>query len=197
MAIETGIWAGVGFESGGEILFGLGSQAGVLLSIDDLCNNPMNVRWCSFLQESATIGAGLGGSGGFNLVVGYNAAVPSDFEGASVSFDFSIDLVLGKLDKYVRNLPELIEMAAMARNFDRTWMSIAAGLKKYENAVLLKAITENVIKNHGGIAEAVKMEPCLLSFPLPGLTGGLRLSLKYKAEETSLISFGGFEHRKA
>jgi len=90
MANTMGIWAGIGFETGGEIILVLNSQAGAMISIDDLISGPSQVRWCSFVQESKTAGLGLGGSGGFNFVIGFNAAKASDFSSAEseVSFDF-------------------------------------------------------------------------------------------------------------
>lgn len=193
MGLAAGMWVGFGFESGGEIIFGLGKHTGVLWSVDDFLANAKLTRWCAFQQESATIGLGLGGSAGWNLVVGYNAAIPSDFEGASVGADFSVDLALGKLDKYFRNLPEMLELAAIARKFDPTWMSVANNMKKYENSKVLKPLTDHLVKNQSGVRDTLGGQTALLAFPLPGLGGGLRLSLKMKAEETTILSFDATE----
>lgn len=195
MSWAAGIWAGLGFESGGEVIFGIGKHTGALISIDDFVASPITTRWCAFQQEFATFGLGAGGSGGFNLVVGYNAATPSDFDGASVGFDFSIDLVLGRLDSYFRSLPEMIELAAIAKKFDPKMLSVAKGLTKYENAKIIKPVVENLVKNYSGVAYALKGEPTLLSFGIPSLSGGLRLSLKCKAESTTVLSFGAEDTR--
>jgi hypothetical protein len=193
MSWASGIWAGFGFESGGEIIFGLNKHTGVLFSMEDLTSHPSVTRWCAFQQESATIGLGLGGSMGTNFVIGYNAAAPIDFDGASVDFDFSIDLALGKLDKYFRNLPEMVELMGIARRFNRTWISVSEAMKKYDqNRLLVKSVAENLVKNHAGIRETLAMSPALLSFPLP-ISGGLRLSLKMKAENTTILSFDAMD----
>lgn len=186
-----GMWAGFGFESGGEIIFGLGQQKGILWSVQDAFTDPRRTRWCTFQQESASVGLGLGGSGGINFIVGYNAAVPEDFDRASgAEFDFSIDLALGKLDKYFRNLPELIELAAIGRKFDPNLIAVANSMKKYENSRVLKAAIENLAKNQSSVFDTLKGEVTMLSFPIPGAGGGLRLSIKMKAESTSVLSFG-------
>ncbi|WP_458098543.1 hypothetical protein [Roseomonas sp. WA12] len=198
MSWANGIWAGFGFESGGEVIFGIGKQTGFLFSMQDFTSVPRLTRWCLFQQQSATIGLGLGGAAGVNFVVGYNAAVPSDFDGASVDFDFSIDLVLGGLNKYFRNLPEMVELVAMVRKFDRNVMKVADAMKKYEtNPIKLKTITENLVKNHAGVREALKNQASLISFPLPVVSGGLRLSLKMKAEETTVLSFDAMDLSKS
>lgn len=191
MGWAAGMWAGIGFESGGEIVFGLNQQIGILYSMEDAFSTPRRTRWCVFQQESATIGLGLGGSMGTNLVIGYNADIPADFDGADVGFDFSIDLALGKLSSYFRTLPEAIELAGIARKFDRNWMTVADAMQKYEkNRFLIKSATENIAKNQSGVIGTLNGQTALINFPLPLASAGLRLSVKSKAENTTITSFG-------
>jgi len=195
MSWAKGVWAGLGFETGGELIFGIGQQMGIMFSIEDMVTSPKRTRWMTFQQKSATIGAGAGGSMGTNFIIGLNAATANDFEGASdATFDFSLDFGIGGLAKYVRTLPEMIEMAAIARKFDRNLMRVAEGLKKYEaDAYLFKSATENVLKNHANFRDAFRGQAPIIGFPLPLGSYGLRLSVKAKAEETEVTSWGVME----
>ncbi len=78
----------------------------------------------------------------------------------------------------------------MARKFDRNVMRVADAMKKYEaNPMQIKTIAENLVKNHSGVRETLGSSPALLSFPVPLAGGGLRLSLKMKAENTTVLTF--------
>lgn len=185
----SGVWAGFGFESGGEILVGMSQQIGVLISIGDLVSSPETVRWMTFQQEAVTLGLGLGGAAGVNFCIGLNATTPLDFDGAPpAQFDFSLDLGLG-LGKYLRTAPEMIELIAIANKFDGRLMSLAKGLTAYDrNAWLIKDATEGVLKNAAGLMDAANRETSLIGLPVGG--GGLRASLKMKFETTDVTSWG-------
>jgi len=191
MTMLDNVWAGVGFETGGEMLIGLSQQAGTMLCVGDLIRTPNAVRWMTFQQEAVTAGLGLGGAGGFNFVIGVNATAPQDFDGAPPgSFDFSLDMAMGGLGKYLRSAPEMIELAAIANKFDGKLMSLSKALTSYEkNAYFVKDAAEGLLKNGKNLFDASQREPTMLSLPLPGSLG-LRASIKMKFETTDVTSWG-------
>lgn len=187
-----GVWAGFSFEVGGEIVFGTQTQEGLLVSIGDcVANRRDQIRYLTYEQRAISLGAGLGGSVGSNFVVAMGVVSPQNIvkSGDKAEFDWSLDLVLKGLDKYFRSIPECIELAAIARKFDRNLMRLADGLGKYEqNVKCIKTAAENVVKNASGLADTVSGEPALLTFPLAGT--GLRLSARMKYETTNLTQWG-------
>src|SRR6185437_16260903 len=105
------------------------------------------------------------GAGGSNFVIGTNAATPQDFDGAPPgSIDFSLDMGQAGLGRYLRSAPEMIEMEAIARMFDRRLMALAEGLKKYdENAYRIKDAAEGLVKNGSALFDSAKGDVALIS----------------------------------
>lgn len=188
----NGLWAGLAFESAGEIGIGVSKNTGLMISIADLEKTPRKVRWMTFQQNCATVGIGLGGALGAAFVIGTNGHVPMDFDGACSSFDFSLDMGEAGLGKYIRSAPELVEMAAIAHKFDRKLFAVAEGLKRYEeNAYKIRDATEGLLKNGKSLLETHSGDAAIISLPLPGSLG-LRGSIKMKFETTDIISWNTF-----
>jgi hypothetical protein len=189
----SGLWAGLGCESGGEVIGGISQQQGALFSYGDLLATPERVRYCAFDQRAATVGAGLGGAFGFNFLIGVNAPHPQMFaHSMEWGADLSIDLAIAGLSHYLRTLPEMFELAAITRSFSRTGLTIANWLTSYDkNRYLIKDAIEGFIKNCPGLV-ATQGGPEIISLPLPGASWGLRLSIKAKLEGVVVTSYGTF-----
>jgi hypothetical protein len=180
----SGLWFGLGCETGGEIVGGLSQQQGILYSYADLKKTPYEVRYCLIDQESATIGAGLGGAVAFNFLIGVNASDPQMF-GHQMEWgaDFSIDMGFSGLGHYLRTLPEMIELAAIAHRFNSAGLEAAELLTKYdENRKFLKDAFEGLVKNRSSLLSTANGHADIISLPLPGASWGLRLSVKAKWE---------------
>jgi hypothetical protein len=205
MAWYENTWAGLGFEAASEMGIGISRHTGLMISIGDVVSGA-DVRWLLFQQNSSTLGLGLGGSVGANLVIGLNALGPMDFEyedaasdsAGMPSFDFSLDMGqggIGKfagLGKYLYSAPEMVELIAISKKFDRNIMGVANALKGYEkNRYYVQSVTENILKNTGGLIDAHKRKPAIIALPLPGSLG-LRASIKMKFETTDIIPQGTF-----
>lgn len=126
-------WVGIGFETGGEIIAGTGYHQGALFCYGDVLKRPDVARYCTIDQQSLSLGLGLGGSGGLTFLLGLNAVDPQNFgQPVDWSLDFSLDMGIGGLAKYVRSLPEMVELAAIGANFNRNGLAIAEALIQYE-----------------------------------------------------------------
>ncbi|MBR0801747.1 hypothetical protein JQ615_41130 [Bradyrhizobium jicamae] len=157
------LWLGLGCESGGEIVGGLAQQQGVLFSYGDLLKTPARVRSCSIDQRSATVGVGLGGAVSMNFLIGVNAP-HAQFFGHPMDWgaDFSVDLGLSGLAHYVRSLPEMIELAAIAKNFNGAGLKAAEVLTKYEaNRRMIKDAFEGSSLRRWTIARISFRSRCL------------------------------------
>ncbi len=87
------IWLGVGLEAGGEIVAGIDSHEGGLFCYGDAIRTPKLTRYCTVSQRSASLGLGLGGSGGFTFLIGLNGSDPQQFASdPKWAFDYSLDL---------------------------------------------------------------------------------------------------------
>lgn len=188
------LWVGVGFETGGEIVVGAGQQQGALLCYGDALRTPRLTRYCTIEQQSLTLGAGLGGSGGLTFLVGLNASDPQSFgQPVDWSIDFSLDMGIGGLAKYIRTIPEAVELAAIGAKFNKTGLGIAEALTKYEkNRRLVKDVADGLIKNHGSLLDTLGSKAGIISLPMPLSNYGMRLSLKTKWEGTIVTSWGSF-----
>jgi hypothetical protein len=187
----SGLWFGLGCESGGEILGGLSQQQGILYSYGDLRVTPNKVRYCMIDQEAATIGAGLGGAVGFNFLIGINAIEPQLF-GHQMEWgaDFSLDMAFSGLGHYVRSLPEMIDLAAIAHRFNGAGLKAAELLTKYdENRKFVKDAFEGIVKNRSSLISGAGEHADIISLPLPG-SWGLRLSVKAKWEGVVVTRWG-------
>jgi len=185
----SGLWFGIGSETGGEIGVGAGAQTGWLFNYGDLLKTPSNVRYCVLDQRSLSAGVGLGGAASLNFLIGINAPDPEMLGRAvEVDWDFSLDLGLTGLTHYVRSLPEMIELAAVVRHFNGAGLRAADLLMKYdENRKLVKDAAEGLMKNHSALVSAAGLRPDIISLPLP-LGWGFRVSLIKAKWEGVVIS---------
>ena len=189
------LWFGIGFETGGEIVAGVNYHQGALYSHGDLIKAPKRTRYCSIEQSSATVGLGLGGSGGFTFLIGVNGGDPQVFsQPADWSGDFSLDVGIGGLAKYLRTVPEMIELAKLAKQLSKSQRIAADAFLMYEkNRYLLKDVSEGIIKNSGGMLDALNNKTGLISLPMPLANYGLRFSVKLKYESTTVTNWGTFD----
>ncbi len=187
------LWIGIGFETGGEIIVGTGFHQGAAFCYGDSLRTPTMTRYFSFEQRSVTVGLGLGGSGGATFIIGLNAAEPQTFaQPAEWSADFSLDMGIGGLAKYVRTAPEMVKLAAIGANFNRNGLALAEALTQYEsNRRLVKDAADIIVKNHGAWLDTVSGS-ALICLPMPFSNFGLRFSVKAKHETTTVTPWGTF-----
>jgi hypothetical protein len=173
------VWLGVGVQSGGRILFGIDSVAGPLFNLGDHLNR---VRYAVIMQEGASIGLGLGGSGGLVAIFAYGIKHVSGFDSASVDFDFGISLG-PKLGAYLKNLKHVKNL----KNIGKVISKSAEYADEYKK---LKYVGENMAKS------GAFTKPGLFVLPVPGANWGLGLWAGYRASETKLEDRGTIDFTK-
>jgi hypothetical protein len=182
MAILDDMWAGLAYEVGGEIVVGTSYQKGTLFSLFDPASQ---VQFCTFQQQSISVGAGLGGAYSRSFVVGLNIGQPTNIDGAEAGFDFSLDAAIAGLGKYVRSIPDYLQFYYEFEEGIRRYLFQAG--KAIELADKHKKL-QAVLSNYKGIETIAQGKPTLVLIPIGSI--GLRISVKYKFTTTEVLSWG-------
>ena len=130
----------------------------------------------TLIQEGASIGVSLGGSGGLAALFAYGLTNPSDFRTADVSFDFGISLGV-KLGSYLKSLTEIEKL----RQLGKLVSGAAKAANEYKK---LKYVGENIVESKAF------WKPGLFGLPIPGANYGLDLRVGRRASDTNVPGSG-------
>lgn len=186
MTAVPGLWAGIGYDVGGEVAIGIQYGKGTMFCLSDPDDR---VRFCTFRQEAVSVGLGLGGSFGESFIFGINIAQPADIDGAEAQFDFSLDtgpVREGVLYEYFYDLPEYLQLHyELEEGIKHCLFTAGKALELANKYNKLK----QVAANQKALRDIVHKKPALIMVPLP-VGFGLRISAKYKFTTTDVISWG-------
>ena len=192
--IIPGVWAGIGYEVGGEIVVGTSYGRGTIFCLSD---PDKTVRVCTFAQRSVSLGLGLGGAYSPSFIFGFNIGQPSDVDGAASQFDFSLDTGLasdGVIGKYIRDIPDyLMFWHQFEEGIRRHLFSAGKAMALANNYKVLK----QVAANQAGLRDLSGGKPALIVVPLPVGGAGLRVSVRYKLTTTDVLGWNAADFSSA
>ena len=178
------VWAGLGFQTGGRVVFGVDETRGIIFALGDPLER---TRFAYFVQSGASIGASLGGSGSFVGVLTWGYSNIADLNEGSMDLDLTFAIGLkaaggGSVGKALSSL------ADRCGKHYKLLGSAQQAAEKYSGA---KYFAEAAWKNREHLGHAFNSsKPGFLVLPVPGAGYGLEVSFASRASESRATTQG-------